>query len=144
MIVAGIYLKGSCVRIVALSGTFPKYVRLYQKVDRLELSSNPTQEDVQAFAQALHVYCADNQIDMLCINRRSDEAGSDEGSPASFRAEGIILATSEIPVKLIHSATVAAAIRKNMGNSYVRPTSADLGRAYDLAFVGLCSNVSSS
>ena len=148
MIVAGIYLKGSCARIVALSGTCPKYVRLSQKVDRLELSSKPTQGDVQAFVQILHAYCTNNQIDMVCLNDRADGAGTAEGTaegtPTSFRAEGIILATSEIPVKLIHSATVAAAIRKNMGNSYVRPTSADLGRAYDLAFVGLCSNVSSS
>jgi hypothetical protein len=144
MIIAGIYLKGSCARIVALSGTCPKYVRLSQQVDRLELSSKPTQEDVQTFVQALHAYCTDNEIDVVCVNHRSNEADSDGGSPASFRAEGIILATSEIPVKLIHSVTVAAAIRKNRGNSYVRPTTVDIGKAYDLAFVGLCSDVISS
>jgi hypothetical protein len=137
MVVGGILLKGNGARIVTLSGTRSAHTRLLDTFHKLELPAKPTQEDVESFVQTLQAYCADNDVDLLCLNQRTTGKGTHAGGSASFRNEGIILATSSVPVQLIHPATTKSAIKKDPIDSVVRPETVDLGKAYDLAFTGL-------
>ncbi|HMO52804.1 MAG TPA: DUF3010 family protein [Kiritimatiellia bacterium] len=137
MIVGGILLKANGARIVTLSGTRSAHTRLLDSFHKLELPSKPTQDNVAAFVQTLQAYCADNNIDILCLNQRTEGKGTHAGGSASFRNEGIILATSPVPVQMIHQATIGAALRKHGVDNAIRPDTADLGKAYDIAFTGL-------
>lgn len=113
------------------------HTRLLETFHKLELPAKPTQGDVESFFQTLQAYCADNDIDLLCLNQRTKGKGTHAGGSASFRNEGIILATSPVPVQLIHPATTRAAMKKDPVDNAVRPGTVDLGKAYDLAFTGL-------
>jgi len=136
MNVAGIYLKSNVLRIIALSGTRANHRRIAERVHKIELSSTPEQEDIRALSQTIRAYCAEHSIDLICINRRVSR-GTHAGGASTFRHEGVILATSPVPVRQIHQATIAATERRDATLKQQRPGTADLGRAYDLAFEGL-------
>ena len=138
MVVGGILLKGNGARVVTLSGTRAAHTRLLSTFHKLELPAKPTQADVEAFVQTLQAYCADNGVDLLCVNQRTTGKGTHAGGSASFRNEGIILATSPVPVQMIHAATTTAATKKDGVDETIRPDTAELSKAYDLAFTGLC------
>jgi hypothetical protein len=137
MIVGGIFLKGNGARVVTISGTRSAHTRILPNFHKLDLPAKPTQEDVITFVQTLNAYCADNAIDLICLNQRTMGKGTHAGGSASFRNEGIILATSPVPVQLIHPGTTAAAIKKDGVDKTIRPGTVELGKAYDIAFTGL-------
>ncbi len=136
MISAGFLLKGNLCRVVTLNGSRVQHVRVADKFHKLELTANPSQDDVEVFVQTIKAFCSDNSIDLITINFRNAK-GDHAGGAATFRIEGIILASSPVPVKQVHPATIAATNRKNSGQKTIKPTTADLGRAYDFAFEGL-------
>ena len=136
MISAGFLLKGNLIRIVVLNGSRNQHARVADKFHKLELSSNPSQEDVEVFVQAIKAFCSDNSVDLIVINFRNAK-GDHAGGIASFRIEGIILASSPVPIKQVHPATIAATNRKNSDQKTIKPNTVDLGRAYDLAYEGL-------
>lgn len=137
MVVGGILLKGNGARIVTLTGTRTAHTRLLEAFHKLDLPAKPNQADVEVFVQTLRAYCADNRIDFLCLNQRTMGKSTHAGGSASFRNEGIILATSPVAVQLIHPATTTAVIKKTGIDDTVRPNTVDLGKAYDLAYAGL-------
>jgi hypothetical protein len=136
MISSGFLLKGNQCRIVTLKGLQNQHDRIAEKFHKLELPANPTQEDVEVFVQTLRAFCTDNSVDLININFRNTK-GDHAGGAATFRIEGIILAVSPVPVKPVHSATIAATNRKHSEKKDCKPSTVDLGRAYDLAFEGL-------
>lgn len=136
MVVAGVFLKSNVARIVTLSGTRQGHSMVAKKFNKLELPKNPTQDDVNVFSQAFKAFCSDNAIDKVVINKRAT-SGQGAGGPASFRTEGVILAISPVPVRLVHPATVTATHRKEAELKTCRPDTADLGKAYDFSFEGL-------
>lgn len=137
MIVGGIILKANGLRIVTLSGTRSSHDRLLQNFNKLDLPAKPTKEDVAILVQALKAYCSDNNVDLLCVNQRASGNGRHAGGSSSFRNEGIILAVSPVPVKLVAPVTVAAVLRKFPIDPAIRPNTVDLGKAYDFAFSAL-------
>ncbi|WP_080432402.1 DUF3010 family protein [Burkholderia ubonensis] len=106
------------------------------RFNKLELIKHPTQDDVEVFAQALKAFCAEHAIDKMVVNRRAT-SGQGAGGAGTFLIEGVLLATSPVPLEFSHSATVAATDRKESTLKIHRPTTADLGKAYDLAYEGL-------
>jgi hypothetical protein len=136
MVSVGILLTGNVCRIVTLTGTKKKHDLIAKKFHNLELAKTPTQEDVQIFVQTLKAFCSDNSVDIISINYRNTK-GEMAGGAATFRMEGIILASSPVPVQQIHSSTLAATTRKHGEQKSAKPSTVDLGRAYDLAFEGL-------
>ena len=92
MISAGFLLKGGLCRIITLSGTKNQHLRIADKFHKLELASNPSQEDVEVFVQAIKAFCSDNSVDLIFINYRNVK-GNHAGGAATFRIEGIILAS---------------------------------------------------
>jgi hypothetical protein len=54
-----------------LSGTKENHTLIAPKFNKLSLPKNPTQDDVEVFAQAFKAHCTDNAIDKVVINRRT-------------------------------------------------------------------------
>ena len=136
MISAGLLIKGNACRIVTLSGSKQNYSRIAEKFHKLELAAKPSQEDVEVFVQTIKAFCSDNNIDLININFRNTK-GEHAGGAASFRIEGIILASAPISVQQIHQATIGATNRKQGDLKTLKPKAKDIGRAFDLAFEGL-------
>ncbi|GAB7543683.1 DUF3010 family protein [Cupriavidus sp. 8B] len=136
MVVAGVFLKANLARIVALTGTRESHTLVGSRFNKLELIKNPSQDDVEVFVQALRAFCAEHSIDKIVVNRRAT-AGQGAGGAGTFLIEGVLLATSPAPLTFAHNATIAATERRENGLKINRPTTADLGKAYDLAYEGL-------
>ncbi|SDR62939.1 Protein of unknown function [Paraburkholderia tuberum] len=51
MVVAGIFLKANLARFVALTGSRKSHLPVGNRFNKLELIKNPTQDDVEVFAQ---------------------------------------------------------------------------------------------
>lgn len=136
MIVTGVFLKANQARIVTLSGSRESHELVAEKFNKLDLPKNPTQDDVEVFVQAFKAHCTSNGIDKVVINRRTT-SGQGAGGAGTFLLEGVLLATSQAPVEFIHSATILATDRRESEAKAERPSTVDLGKAYDLAFEGL-------
>lgn len=136
MISSGIFLKSDNIRVVTLSGTKENHNRIAKKVHKLQLPISSSKEEIEVFVQTLKAFCSDNQVDLISINRRNHK-GTHAGGAATFKNEGIILATSPVPVQLVHPSTLAATERKYTDLKLSRPDTKVLGIAYDLAFEGL-------
>jgi len=135
MVASGLLLKGSGIRIVTVTGTKENHHLVAERFHKLEMQ-NPTKEDVEIFVHALKAHCSDNGVDIICLNKRN-EKGDRSGGAATFRMEGVILATSPVPIKMVHPGTIAATDRREAANKSKRPATIDLGKAYDLAYEGL-------
>lgn len=136
MIVTGVFLKANQSRIITLSGSRTSHELLAEKFNKLALPKNPTQGDVEVFVQAFKAHCMSNGIDKVVINRRATN-GQGAGGAGTFLLEGVLLATSQVPVEFVHPATIRATDRRGSGAKTKRPSTVDLGKAYDLAFEGL-------
>lgn len=136
MIVLGVLLKGNAARLVALSGSQSAHTAVQSKTNKIEMPKNPSREDVASFVEAFNAFCTANGVEMLAINRRAT-TGQGAGGAGTFIAEGIILATSPCPVEFFHPATLKATDRKKAELKTGRPSTADLGTAFDLAFEAL-------
>ncbi|TWO83233.1 hypothetical protein AYI75_16205 [Shewanella algae] len=136
MIITGIFLKANQARIITLSGSRASHELLAEKFTKLDLPKNPTQDDVEVFVQAFRAHCTSNSIDKVIINRRATN-GQGAGGAGTFLLEGVFLATSQAPVEFVHSATIRATDRREPDLKTERPSTVDLGKAYDLAFEGL-------
>jgi len=136
LVVAGIFLKANLARIITLTGSRNNHALVANKFNKLELPKHPTQDDVEVFVQAFKAHCADNSVDKVVVNRRAT-SGQGAGGVGTFLIEGIILSTSPAPVKFVHSATVRATDRKEEDLKTSKPTTSDLGKAYDFAYEGL-------
>jgi len=135
-VVSGVFLKGNEARIITLSGNRSSHSAVASKFHKLQLSKNPSLDDVEIFKQALTSYYLDNSINKIILNRRAT-SGLGTGGAMSFIMEGIILAISNIPIEFSHPATVKATDRKEFKNKTIKPNTIALGKAYDLAYEGL-------
>ncbi|WP_243312809.1 DUF3010 family protein [Fundidesulfovibrio agrisoli] len=133
MIVAGIFLTGHTARICTLSGNRQNHSLIAEKFHKIDLNKNPTQEDVEVFSMAFRAFCTDHSVDYVCINRRAT-SGQGLGGAGTFLLEGILLAKCPVPMIFVHSATVTATNRRHQAQKTKKPTTVDLGKAYDLAF----------
>lgn len=136
VIVTGVFLKANQARIVTLTGSRASHKLLAEKFNKLDLPKNPTQDDVEVFVQAFKAHCTSNGIDKVVINRRATN-GQGAGGAGTFLLEGVLLAISPAPVEFAHPATIRATDRRETDAKTQRPSTVDMGKAYDLAFEGL-------
>ncbi|HEY8096470.1 MAG TPA: DUF3010 family protein [Methylobacter sp.] len=136
MVVAGVFLKANLARILTLTGSKKSHSIIAAKFHKLELTKNPSQDDVQTFVMAFKAFCSDHSVDKIILNRRAT-AGQGAGGAGTFVIEGILLAASDVPIAFVHNATVAATDRKGTELKIHRPDTVDLAKAYDLAYEGL-------
>ena len=136
MVVSGIFLKANEARIVTITGSRNAHKLIAQKITKLSLPKNPTQDEVDVFSQAFKAYCSDNSIDKVVVNRRAT-SGQGAGGAGTFLIEGILLAISPVPIQFVHSATVKATDNRESDKKNNKPQTLDLGKAYDYGFEGL-------
>ena len=136
MVVSGIFLKANEARIVTITGSRNAHKQIAQKINKLSLPKNPTQDEVDVFSQAFKAYCSDNSIDKVVVNRRAT-SGQGAGGAGTFLIEGILLAISPVPIQFVHSATVKATDNRESDKKNNKPQTLDLGKAYDYGFEGL-------
>lgn len=136
MVVSGIYLKANEARIVTLTGSKDNHSLVAERFNKLTLPKNPSQDDVEVFAQAFKAYCADNSIDKVVINRRST-SGQGAGGAGTFLIEGLLLAISSAQIEFAHPATIRATDKRDGDKKTKKPDTIDLGKAYDFGFEGL-------
>lgn len=136
MVISGIFLKANEARIVTLTGNRDAHELVAPKINKLSLPKNPTQDDVDIFSQAFKAYCADNSIDKVIVNRRAT-SGKGAGGAGTFLIEGILLAISPAPIEFVYPATVRATDKRESEKKARKPSTSDLGKAYDFAYEGL-------
>jgi hypothetical protein len=139
MAVAGMFLKGNFAHIVTLEGTQDKHAFIDQDFKSMEMVKNPTQEDVAALREKIEKYVEKNKITQIILNRRIT-AGQMAGAAGTFLWEGILLATSPVPLTFLHQATIRATDKKKGNLKTLRsgePENAFTDKAYDFAFEGL-------
>ena len=134
--ISGIFLKANEARIVTITGSKDSHKLIAQKINKLSLPKNPTQDDVDVFSQAFKAYCIDNSIDKVILNRRATN-GQGAGGAGTFLIEGVLLAISPAPIEFVHSATVRATNNREGEKKLHKPETVDLGKAYDFGFEGL-------
>jgi hypothetical protein len=136
MVISGIFLKANEARLVTLTGAKDSHSLIAPKINKLSLPKNPTQDDVDVFSQAFKAYCADNSVDKVVMNRRAT-AGQGAGGAGTFLIEGVLLAISPAQIEFVHTATVRATDRREGNKKAHKPSTLDLGKAYDFGFEGL-------
>ncbi len=136
MVVLVIFLKANEARLVTLIGTRESHYVLAPEINKLSLPKNPSQDDVDSFSRAFRVYCADNNVNKVTINRRVT-TGQGAGGAGTFLIEGVLLAVSPAPIEFFHPVTVRATEKREGNKKILKPKTVDLGKAYDFGFQGL-------
>jgi hypothetical protein len=136
LVVSGIFLKANEIRVVTIKGSRDSHQLVSPKLNKFSLPKNPTQDDVEIFTQAFKAYCANSGVDKILINRRTT-TGQGAGGSGTFLLEGVLLAISPVPIEFIHPATVRATNKREMDKKAIKPTTVDLGKAYDFGYEGL-------
>ncbi|ACS78888.1 DUF3010 family protein [Maridesulfovibrio salexigens] len=135
-IVAGMYLSGNSCRIVAVGGNKESHEVLDVKTNKISINKNPSSSDAVNFANSIQDYCDENGVDKIVYNKRISK-GKMASSEESFIMEGVILASVSVEAERVHSKTLKATQDKFGDLKTEKPSTADLGRAYDFAFEGL-------
>jgi len=136
MVICGINLKANEARLVTLRGKRDSHELICAEFNKMEMPKNPTQDDAKTFAKAFVSFCSDNKVTQVVVNRRAT-AGQMAGGGGTFIIEGILLMTSPVPVKFVHPATIKSTDKKDADKKTAKPETAELAKAYDLAFEGL-------
>lgn len=133
MNVMGIFLTSNVLRIVTLSGTKEKHSRIQESFHKIEIPKDNNYESVRLIIRTLKAFWIQNQIDAIGIYGRAT-SGQAAGGCLTFKSEGLLLGISEKEIKTIFSATIRATDRKRVDDKISRPSTKDLGIAYDVAF----------
>ncbi|MCZ4339000.1 DUF3010 family protein [Shewanella colwelliana] len=134
--IAGLFLKGNEVRIVSLNGTREQHELVADKLNKIAIPKAPTQADIAIFCETLLAYCERHAIEQIVVNRRAT-TGQGAGGAGTFILEGVMLAVVKVPLSFVHPATLRASDKKYSDLKLAKPTTVDLGKAYDLAFEAL-------
>lgn len=133
MNVIGINLKADLLRIVTLSGTKSNHVRIEEKFNKIKIPRDNNISELTLVKDTLITFFNTNNIEGIAVNGRAI-AGQMSGSPLSFKSEGFLIAITNIQIKNIFSATIRATDKKGIDLKTCKPTTKDLGVAYDIAF----------
>ena len=136
MVITGLFLKANEIRMVTLTGNRESHQLILPKTNKLTLTKNPDQAEVAVFVQAVKAHCTDNNVDKIVMNRRAT-TGQGAGGAGTFLMEGVLLALSLPTIELIHPATIRATDKRENAKKMGRPTTVDMGKAFDYAFEGL-------
>lgn len=133
MNVTGINLKADLLRIVTLSGTRENHIRLEEKFNKVKIPRDNNPQELKEVRELLLTYFRKNNIERVAVNGRA-MSGQMSGSPLSFKSEGFLMGILDMEIKNIFSATLRSTDRKRGDEKSCRPSTKDLGVAYDIAF----------
>ncbi|MCL1137625.1 DUF3010 family protein [Shewanella pneumatophori] len=137
-VVSGLFLKANEVRVVSLSGSRGEHQVIAPKVNKFSLLKNPEQADVKQFIAQLQTYLVEHNVEKVVLNRRAT-TGQGAGGAGTFLMEGAILASIDVAVEFVHPATLRATDKRCSELKSLKPTTVDLGKAFDLAFESLAN-----
>lgn len=133
MNVMGILLKTDQLRIATLSGSKKSHTIIEKSFNKITIPRDNNPDQIDLIKSTLITFFKTNNIECIGVNGRN-VSGQRPGSPLSFKSEGILVAISGLLVKHIFSKTIIATDKKRLADKTCRPTTKDLGAAYDVAF----------
>ncbi len=133
MNVMGILLKTDQLRIVTLSGTKQSHIVIQNSFNKITIPRDNDPSQIELIKDTLITFFNTNDIEAVGVNGRA-VSGQMAGSPLSFKSEGILVAISGLLVKHVFPQTIRATDRKRIAEKTCRPSTKDLGIAYDIAF----------
>jgi hypothetical protein len=111
MIVCGIEMSGSEVRLVILNGTRESFTYINTEPKKIKLSNDENQDEVKSFRDTIFTFFKKNNISLVAIKKRGKK-GTFSGGPVGFKLEGIIQLYEESAIRLIAPQTISAAYKK--------------------------------
>ena len=112
MIVCGMEMAASEVRLVVLSGSKSDLNHIDVKPRKLKIADDENAEEVQAFRDSLFAFLSENKVDMVAIKKRGKK-GEYAGGPVGFKFEAITQLYEGCPVSLIAPRTITTNISKH-------------------------------
>ncbi|MGC5328195.1 DUF3010 family protein [Brevibacillus sp. SYSU BS000544] len=109
-VVCGVDIQGSTAVVVTLSGDRKNPELMLSAVKKIELKDDNNQADIHSFRQTIASYINSEGITDVSIKKRASKGQFSAGA-ASFKIESIFQ-TLDVPVTLVHTATIAATLRK--------------------------------
>ncbi len=133
MNVVGILLKSDQLRIVTLSGTKKSHQIIEKRFNKITVPRDNDPSQIDLIKNTLITFFKTNKIESIGVNGRA-VSGKMAGSPLTFKSEGILIAISGLLVKHVFTQTIRATDRTRYSEKTCRPSTKDLGIAYDIAF----------
>lgn len=112
MIVCGMEMKASEVRLAILNGLKTEYAHVDVKPRKLVLTDDQSAEEVCACRDSLYAFLRENSVELVAIKSRN-KVGEFAGGPVGFKFEAIAQLYDKCLIRLIAPSTIAAAKRNN-------------------------------
>ena len=135
MVLCGLEMAASEVRLVVLEGTKIKFIHVNIEPRKLLLSDDENTEEIRAFRDSLYAFFRENRVEQVVIKKRNKK-GEFAGGPVGFKMEAITQLYSDGDVALLTPQLITAAIKRTQP---VMPTSlrAYQKNAFEAAFCAL-------
>ncbi len=112
MIVCGMEMAASEIRLVLLSGSKSDFNHIDVKPRKLKITDDETTDEVRTFRDSLFAFLSENKVDMVTIKKRGKK-GEYAGGPIGFKLEAIAQLYEGCPVSLIAPRTISVNINKH-------------------------------
>lgn len=112
MIVCGLEMAASEVRLVVLNGTKTDFLHVNIDPRKLPLADDENAEEIRAFRDSLYAFFRENRVDQVVIKKRNKK-GEYAGGPVGFKMEAITQLYTDGEVILLTPQSIAAALRRN-------------------------------
>lgn len=135
MIICGMEMSASEVRLVILDGTRASFSHVSVNPRKLVVADDANSEEVKAFRDSLYAFLRENGVQEVAIKKRN-KRGDYAGGTVGFKLEGIAQLYSECPVVLTSPQSIAAA-KKNHALAVSQSLRKYQEPAFETAFAAL-------
>ena len=115
MIVCGLEMYASEVRLVVLEGCKAQFQHVNRAPRRLSLADDENRDEIRAFRDSLYAFFRENRVEHIVVKKRN-KRGEYAGGPVGFKMEAVSQLYLACAVDLVTPQAVAAAIRRNQPN----------------------------
>lgn len=135
MLVCGLEMAASEVRLVVLSGTKDDFIHLNIEPRKFPLADDENAIEMRAFRDSLYAFFRENRVERVSIKKRSKK-GDYAGGSVGFKMEAITQLYTDSEVVLVTPQAIASAIKRN-GPELPAALRAYQKTAFEAAFCGL-------
>ena len=112
MVVCGLEMVASEVRLVVLSGTKADFLHVNVDPRKLPLADDENATEMKAFRDSLYAFFRENRVERISIKKRSKK-GEYAGGPVGFKMEAITQLYTDSDVGLVTPQAIAATVKRN-------------------------------
>jgi len=112
MIMCGMEMAASEIRLVLLSGSKSDLNHIDVKPRKLKIADDENAEEIRTFRDSLFAFLRENNVDMVAIKKRGKK-GEYAGGPIGFKLDAITQFYEGCPVSLIAPRTITTNINKH-------------------------------